>query len=585
MAFIQKSAGATTSGVTSQTATLTGVTAGNTLVFWTGGNAYSPAPSSTNVPADSQSQTWVAVQASEFLATNAVGMVYYLTNALAGTHTATLTVGTGCFGSCGMFEISPVSGVDIIATPVASTGTVISTITANNMTTTGASDGILAFMVWNTLTNSVTTNTITDPPTGFTSLFAEQRTSAQNGLEFAYKDNVSAGVQTGPTWSWNSTGSSTSESWLAVQLAFTFAAATAPSIGARVGIKGPKFQNSGRPTGDTSYSGSVAVTTITEIVGAYSWTGTTSATTQLINSDGGATVYSWAGRTATTNQVIAETIGAYSWTGTTSTTTELINQVVGTYSWAGTTSAITQLIAASIGSYTWAGVTATTSQLINSDGGATAYKWAGTTSNLGVGPTNISGAVGAFSWAGTTSTTNSVFNSVVGAYTWVGTTSTTNQLINHGIGSYSWVGTTSATTQNISSTTGAYTWSGTTGILPGGIAGQVGSYTWSGTTSQVPILVNGVVGLVTWTGTLTGFSKSYSPSGGIVFSGTAPIRAGRQITPTGGVVLSGTNAFIINHVEIPTGGIIFSGSAPISFIPAGGVAISTRLPLTGAGAT
>ena len=86
-----------------------------------------------------------------------------------------------------------------------------------------------------------------------------------------------------------------------------------------------------------------------------------------------------------------------------------------------------------------------------------------------------------------------------------------------------------------------------------------GQVTFSGT---APITFNG--------------SASYTiiPSGGFVLSG-APVQIHeRQMIPAGGVVFSGAAAQIHEQVIAPAGQVTFLGSAPITFIPAGGIPFS-----------
>lgn len=203
---------------------------------------------------------------------------------------------------------------------------------------------------------------------------------------------------------------------------------------------------------------STAVTTITGIVGSYTWSGTLSTVPALINSDGAPNGWTWAGTTSTASQLINASIGAYSWAGSTSTTSGLIEGTVGSYSWAGTTSGVTQ---------------------------------------------NISAAVGTYSWAGSTSTASGLIQAGIGAYTWVGTTSSASALIAATAGAYSWAGTTSGVTQNIAATVGAYAWAGTTATFTQLLAAVTGAYTWSATTSTLGAgTVNASPGAYAWAGVL-----------------------------------------------------------------------------------
>ena len=166
-------------------------------------------------------------------------------------------------------------------------------------------------------------------------------------------------------------------------------------------------------------SSSGGVVTINASTGAFSWTGTTSSLSQLINSDGGHSL-TWSGTTATFSQVVSASVGGYTWVGTTASFNQLVSAGIGSFSWTGTTSTIKQLVSASVGSWSWSGTTATFpsslptinatvgtwslsgsnatfSQVINSSVGA--YSWAGTTANFGL-PSTINASVGVWNWAG-----------------------------------------------------------------------------------------------------------------------------------------------------------------------------------------
>ncbi len=135
-----------------------------------------------------------------------------------------------------------------------------------------------------------------------------------------------------------------------------------------------------------------------------------------------------------------------------------------------------------------------------------------------------------------------------------------------------------------------------------------GTLAFSGTNTFILTNVLPPSGGVTFSGTNDLVkTKVMAPSGTVVFSGTAPFSSNAiyTITPTGGVAYSGTNLFINTNTFATTGSIVFSGVVEqihtktnepsgliaftgtngISFIPAGGALLSTRLPMTGAGTT
>jgi hypothetical protein len=73
-------------------------------------------------------------------------------------------------------------------------------------------------------------------------------------------------------------------------------------------------------------------------------------------------------------------------------------------------------------------------------------------------------------------------------------------------------------------------------------------------------------GGITYSGIATTVRTETKPvSGGIALAGTSAQMRGREVTPTGGVSFSGTAAMFRGIVRSITGGLVFSGSAPVSF--------------------
>ena len=117
---------------------------------------------------------------------------------------------------------------------------------------------------------------------------------------------------------------------------------------------------------------------------------------------------------------VTETVGTYSWTGTTSTLAIEIVSTIGSYSWSGTTSSLVIELISNPGTYSWSGTTSSlVIELVSSLG---TYSWSGTTSSLLGG---ILATVGTYGWSGTTSTIISVtvVTETIGTYTWIGVTS------------------------------------------------------------------------------------------------------------------------------------------------------------------
>lgn len=264
----------------------------------------------------------------------------------------------------------------------------------------------------------------------------------------------------------------------------------------------------------------------------------------VVNATPGA--WSWTGTTALTSQLLNATPGAWSWVGLTATTTQLLNAAPGAWSWAGSTALTSQLLNAAPGTWSWAGTTATTSQLINSDGGATAWSWAGTTATLGAGAVNatpgtwswagitaaitqlINGSVGAWSWTGSTATTSQLLNATPGTWSWAGTTATTNPVIAAAPGTWSWVGSTALTSQLINAAPATWSWAGTTATTNPVIAATPGLWSWVGTTATTSKLMNAIKGAWSWAGTTASIGN-----GSAVFPLPSQVLAGVQYGPTG----------------------------------------------------
>lgn len=314
---------------------------------------------------------------------------------------------------------------------------------------------------------STTTGALKRPGPG---IGPDKRSAFRQGVQPGQTTTASLPIVSGSQGAWTWSG--------------TTATVGTPALGAIIGRTGPglrgPFNNRQFLPNQSGPQITQGTPTINATVGAWAWTGTTSATTQLINQSVGA--WSWSGTTATTNSVLSAILGAWQWAGTTATTSQLIAQTTGTWSWSGTTANTSQLINSTPGAWSWAGTTATTNQAVNSSVGT--WTWSGTTATFGGA---ITATVGAWSWSGTNSDIPGLVNAIPGAWAWSGTTAGTSQLINAGVGAWVWSGTTATTNSVISTTPGVWTWSGTTsGILQALTANAIpGQYVWSGTTSGI----------------------------------------------------------------------------------------------------
>lgn len=219
MAIVQKSSNSV-NGASTISPALTGVTSGNTLVL-----LISAVSQADNLPTDSAGQTWT----KGFYLTNAGCEVacYYLLSANAGTHTLTVTAGGATFITYSIVEIPHCSAVDVVSTVGTALNTA-TTISTPSITTTNATDALFGIMVADTATGSTNAN-ITDPPSGWTSVFAQQNTSANAGGQFSYKEISSTGSQS-VTWTFNADTSGSQ--YAAAMISFMQAPAGVAFVGA-----------------------------------------------------------------------------------------------------------------------------------------------------------------------------------------------------------------------------------------------------------------------------------------------------------------------------------------------------------------
>jgi len=193
MAIVQKSS-ATVNGASTINPSLSGVAAGNTLAL-----VISSTLTTDNTPTDSAGQTW---SKAFYLVNSAAATVavYYLLSANSGAHTLTWTAGGPSFVGYSFIELPACTAVDVIGT----LGTAVNsatTLSSPSITTTNAADAIIAVFCADTASGS-TNAAITDPPTGYTSVYAQQNTSVNVGAQHSYKEVSSTGAQSA-TWTFN----------------------------------------------------------------------------------------------------------------------------------------------------------------------------------------------------------------------------------------------------------------------------------------------------------------------------------------------------------------------------------------------
>lgn len=169
--YVQKVSGSENAGA-NIAPVLTGVTAGNaltlTLTVVNGVNA---------VPVDSLGQIW---QLGSFNATgNGTGIAFYfLPNAKAGTHTVTWTAGSTVYPNWTLAEWPPISGVDVVGTFVNNTSNPASL--SASVTTVATYTIVLGAIGVNATADSNTAYALSDPPSGFNSLYAQQNATLFN---------------------------------------------------------------------------------------------------------------------------------------------------------------------------------------------------------------------------------------------------------------------------------------------------------------------------------------------------------------------------------------------------------------------
>lgn len=192
MAYVQKT-GASSNGPSSVAPSLTGVTAGNTLLFLMSGSG---APDVT--PTDSAGQTWAKI----FYFANGTAKIgaYWLQSANAGTHTVTWNAGSAADIAYTLVEIPACSAVDVTST-LGSASSTVTTISTPSITTTNATDALLAVLCCDA-GNGTNPENITDPVSGFTTLFVQQNSISFVGASHIYKEVTSTGAQSA-TWTFN----------------------------------------------------------------------------------------------------------------------------------------------------------------------------------------------------------------------------------------------------------------------------------------------------------------------------------------------------------------------------------------------
>lgn len=197
MPLVQSVTGTTNGGV-SPTPSLTGVTAGNALILFVSGSISDAVPTEAN-------GTWVkptgGFDSFTGLLNSSVGC-YWIQSAAAGTHALTWA-GNSDKSNWVLLEWTPLTAVDQAPSAVHTNGTP-ATLSSNILANANANDVTFAWVCVAGYTGA-TNSAITDPPSGFTSLYAQQNTAANRGAEFCYQVTSATGnVQA--TWNFTADG-------------------------------------------------------------------------------------------------------------------------------------------------------------------------------------------------------------------------------------------------------------------------------------------------------------------------------------------------------------------------------------------
>ena len=209
---VQSATPGTATGGATLSATISGVTGGNTLVItiW-----YLDSNRNTTVvpttPTDSNGTLSVAIAptcASAGVSFSCVGAaIYYVPNANAGSHTITFTPASGAV--YGHMTIDEWSGLGSFDKSSSSTNNSAASSTSGSSGTTATLTNAneIVFVATALASNTGLANAgISDPPTGYASLYADQDTAVNVGTEIAWK-SVSSTAAVSATWSWTADSS------------------------------------------------------------------------------------------------------------------------------------------------------------------------------------------------------------------------------------------------------------------------------------------------------------------------------------------------------------------------------------------
>lgn len=229
MALVQSTTNSTAGGA-SLALTLNGVNPSNMLVLLI----------SSNVALTSGLGSWSTLNAPALYTVSGFSvnsLIYFLPMPASGTNTVTVAPAAGVmFGGACMLEWSGFTASPIDVAPAASNvtagGTSGSASIASGVLTQPSE--VLFAICTNGTTGAGQTNVgMTDPPTGFTSLFAAQNSVVNNCWEMCYQQ-VNSTASVTPNWTWTDSATIFSQATIgSLKLA---AAATSKPFGMLLGV-------------------------------------------------------------------------------------------------------------------------------------------------------------------------------------------------------------------------------------------------------------------------------------------------------------------------------------------------------------
>lgn len=197
--YVQQGSVSSVAGGIASTPSITGVTAGNTLVCVL--SMYSSSNPTATAPTDSSGQTWSILAQSAYQNPKKVA-IFYLFNAAAGTHSLSMPSTTGPQ----VAQVVEYKGLLAVGGTAVAAGSSSFTTSqsSGNYTPSQANEVVIAVCGVDSSTNP---ETLSDPPTGWTSLGAQQNGATYSPVEFCYRETSST-TPVSATWSWTTAGAS-----------------------------------------------------------------------------------------------------------------------------------------------------------------------------------------------------------------------------------------------------------------------------------------------------------------------------------------------------------------------------------------